>query len=71
MLESGKWNYAGGTDDGIAMTGAGNLPANFIIHIAQEFDAPWQKLVRKALSMADGMDLGTIAFPALGTGKTD
>jgi O-acetyl-ADP-ribose deacetylase len=55
-------------------TGAGRLPAHHVIHavtMGQDLTTNEQQIrsaTRSALRVADGLDLRSIAFPALGTG---
>lgn len=59
------------------LTGGGNLPARFVIHVAgpiwgEQSDAESDRLLRRAvrnsLALADEKKLKSIAFPAISTG---
>jgi O-acetyl-ADP-ribose deacetylase (regulator of RNase III) len=56
-----------------AITGAGNLPARYVIHAASMGDEPvsetsLQDSVRNSLLRGEEAGLASIAFPAIGTG---
>ena len=56
-----------------ALTGAGNLPARWVIHAAAMGDAPpsnesIRSATRHALSLATEQGMRSVAFPVLGTG---
>ncbi len=56
--------------DGVAITGAGNLPCKHVIHLDAPSDlGQWQKLIHHALKKADLKGIESVAFPALGTGN--
>jgi len=58
----------------VAITGAGRLPARHVIHAAvmgQDLIPTAEAIrmcTRNALAAAEGLKLGSVAFPALGTG---
>jgi O-acetyl-ADP-ribose deacetylase (regulator of RNase III) len=56
-----------------AITGAGNLPAKYVIHAASMGDEPVSERsvcdsVRNSLLKGEGAKISSIAFPAIGTG---
>jgi O-acetyl-ADP-ribose deacetylase (regulator of RNase III) len=57
-----------------AITGGGNLPARYVIHAAsmclggRTTAEVLENCVRACLSIAEGLKLHSIAFPAIGTG---
>jgi len=56
-----------------AITGAGNLPATYVIHAASMGDEPvsgrsLRDSVRNSLLRGEGKKIKSIAFPAIGTG---
>jgi O-acetyl-ADP-ribose deacetylase (regulator of RNase III) len=59
---------------GVALTGAGQLPARYVIHAAgmepggQVSEEALRACTRAALELAEGRGLRTLAFPAIGTG---
>jgi O-acetyl-ADP-ribose deacetylase (regulator of RNase III) len=59
---------------GAVVTGAGALPARYVIHAAamgqdlQTDEAKVRKATRNSLARARELGIGSIAFPALGTG---
>lgn len=59
---------------GAALTGAGALPAQFVIHAAgmeiggRVEEESLRSCIRASLGLAEGKRLRTIAFPAIGTG---
>ncbi|XP_019646077.1 PREDICTED: poly [ADP-ribose] polymerase 14-like isoform X2 [Branchiostoma belcheri] len=60
---------SGGMKGGIAVTGAGKLKSNKIIHAAAPAKATdWKTVIINCLQTADSLGLRSIAFPALGTG---
>ena len=59
-------------DDGVAVTGKGKLKCQkCVIHLAapQGYPSAWSKIVRKCLQIADKLEIKSLSFPALGTGK--
>lgn len=60
-----------------AVTGAGNLKAQYIIHAASmDFDTPTTEeslydAVKNSFLRAEELELSSIAFPAIGTGVAD
>ncbi len=58
--------------DGIAITGAGNLPCNHVIHLnAPTSLGQWRKRIHHALIEADSKGIESVAFPAQGTGNNE
>ena len=56
--------------DGIAITKAGKLKAEFIIHLDVKYKArDWLLPVEKSLKLAEDQGLHSIAFPTLGISK--
>ncbi|XP_023932274.1 poly [ADP-ribose] polymerase 14-like, partial [Lingula anatina] len=60
----------GQTQSGLALTGAGKLKCNHIIHFDAlvYFHGKWKEAVIKCLEMAESLGVKSVAFPALGTG---
>ena len=54
--------------NGIAVTGAGNLPCRFIIHVDMHKKADWNNTIRAVLLEAASLEVESIAIPAIGTG---
>ncbi|XP_078579847.1 protein mono-ADP-ribosyltransferase PARP14-like [Branchiostoma floridae x Branchiostoma japonicum] len=59
---------AGGMMQGIAITGAGRLNCQNIIHIAKGKFKGWKECIEQCLKTADSNGFKSITFPALGTG---
>ena len=63
------------TKDGIAVTRAGGMVADWVVHVCLPSNpsqaASWKKVMHKVLKKVDEMGLKTIAFPAMGTGETE
>ena len=56
--------------DTVVVTGAGNLSCKYIIHFdAQTARGKWKDTIKRCLQMAAMMEMRTLSFPALGTGK--
>ncbi|XP_048244604.1 protein mono-ADP-ribosyltransferase PARP14-like isoform X2 [Haliotis rufescens] len=55
-------------NNGIAVTTAKGLPADYIIHLSREHFQDWQPAIVQCLKEASKQRLQSIAFPALGTG---
>ena len=53
--------------EGIAVTGAGNLPCQHVIHINARLDLT--KNIANVLVKAEQLRIRSVAFPALGTGE--
>ena len=53
--------------NGIAVTGAGNLPCRRIIHINARLDLT--TIIANVLVKAEQLCIRSVAFPALGTGE--
>ncbi len=63
-------SVAGPVESGVAITGAGNLRCNHIIHLgAPSGLAQWREMIHHALKEADSISIESVAFPALGTGN--
>ncbi|KAI0233129.1 hypothetical protein LSAT2_016611 [Lamellibrachia satsuma] len=54
--------------NGIAVTGAGNLRCRFIIHVDMHKKADWNNTIRAVLLEAASLEVESIAIPAIGTG---
>jgi O-acetyl-ADP-ribose deacetylase (regulator of RNase III) len=60
---------SGGTKNGLAITGAGNLPCQFIFHLSPKADIKsWKAVIGQCLAEAEKMKLTSIAMPPIGTG---
>ncbi|XP_035673188.1 protein mono-ADP-ribosyltransferase PARP14-like [Branchiostoma floridae] len=66
--ECGNIVAAGGMMKGIAITGAGRLSCQNIIHIAPAKFMGWKERILQCLKTADSNGFKSITFPALGTG---
>ena len=55
--------------NGIAMTGAGELPCSKIFHIDANPKTDWANITNNVFAEANRRAIRSIAFPALGTGK--
>ena len=76
--ESNAWVQTHGpipTGTGAALTGAGNLPAHYVIHVVgpiwrQRGDEPQllRQAVQSALAMADAHQLRSLSMPAISSG---
>ena len=56
---------------GVVSTSGCGLPVKYIIHISSKHNPhEWRKVIKKALCKAEKKALKTLAFPALGTGKS-
>jgi len=55
--------------NGLCVTSAGDLPANYIIHVVAEHDSRgWKTVIANCLRQAETNNFNSIAFPLLGTG---
>jgi len=57
------------SDNGIAITRAGELPCSMIFHIDANKDTIWTVITNNVLAEANHRKITSIAFPALGTGE--
>ncbi|KAI0240474.1 hypothetical protein LSAT2_008789 [Lamellibrachia satsuma] len=53
--------------NGIAVTGAGDLPCRFIIHVDMHNKADWDRTIRAALLEAASLEVESVAIPAICT----
>ena len=56
---------------GLVSTSGCGLPVKYIIHISSKHNPyEWRKVIKRALCTAEKKSVKTLAFPALGTGKS-
>uniref|UniRef100_A0A4W3HZ68 Macro domain-containing protein n=1 Tax=Callorhinchus milii TaxID=7868 RepID=A0A4W3HZ68_CALMI len=57
--------------DGVVVTGGGRLQCLYIMHMVGPKTVPFiTAAVEKILEKCDQLNIATVAFPAIGTGKT-
>ena len=57
--------------NGIAVTGAGKLQCDYVIHVDIHKDIDWDKTTSAVLFEAASLGVESVAFPALGTGMVE
>ena len=56
--------------NGVAVTRAGNIGCKYIIHLeAADDSGDWMTVIRRGLVEAEKLQLSSISYPLLGTGK--
>ena len=60
----------GGLINGMAVTGAGNLPCRHVFHLHAKSDVKkWKDVIKQCFAKAEDMQLSSLAMPPVGTGK--
>lgn len=56
--------------NGVAVTRAGNIGCKYIIHLeAADDSGDWMTVIRRGLVEAEKLQLNSISYPLLGTGR--